>query len=109
MKCAQVERFLQEQEPTEEEDEGFASDGVDEVAPKQTGIGFGSTLSEPMAAFLGEASLPRTQVGGMCLAEESGCSYIQHYIKFQQILDGNAGGEANMGVYQSERPSGPKE
>ena len=87
LKCAQVERFLEEQEPIEEDDDGFASDGVDQAAPKQTGSGFGSTLSEPMAAFLGETSLPRTQVGGMlCLVEDSGCIYTQHHIRFSKSL-----------------------
>ncbi|PNH01784.1 Protein TRI1, partial [Tetrabaena socialis] len=53
----EVERYLAEQGDEEEEDE--EEDG-ENAAPR--GSSLGSWLSEPLQAFLGEESLPRTQV-----------------------------------------------
>ncbi|KAG2452960.1 hypothetical protein HYH02_002297 [Chlamydomonas schloesseri] len=55
---AEVERYLAEQAGDEEEEEGEESE---DDAPARGG-GMGSWLSEPLQAFLGVETLPRTQV-----------------------------------------------
>jgi hypothetical protein len=68
----QVERFLDEQEPLEEEDEAeqaSAEEDVEVAAPKKKGGGGFSrpcALSQPLQAFLGEEMLARSEVGGVC-------------------------------------------
>lgn len=58
----QVERFLAEQEPLEEDSEGDLEDEA-AAAPSRGGGGFGvCTLSPALQAFLGEESLSRSQV-----------------------------------------------
>ena len=68
----QVERFLDEQEPLEEEDEAeqaSAEEDVEVAAPEKRGGGGFSrpcALSQPLQAFLGEETLARSEVGAVC-------------------------------------------
>lgn len=68
----QVERFLDEQEPLEEEDEAeqaSAEEDVEVAAPKKKGGGGFSrpcALSQPLQEFLGEETLARSEVGAVC-------------------------------------------